>query len=1045
MMNPTTVNSFFSTTRTTPKYVINENKEHVTTPGGEVAIDYSPNTGNQLGILVEGESTNLFRDSTNFITCIKSDTVSISNTSIAGSDKSVSITPNDEGWIGDTVTSTDGFISVSFFVTQTNMQKPVMGYYNDEKASFCITIDGIDVNMSTVVSSIEGPMADMSYRVRARFVVSKNIPITVLIKKSKFHKNGISISNIQIESGVWTSYTPTSGITVTREGETIYRNLTHGVDINKDQGTFDISYSPTPGTKGSAFTALKSDWSEYIAFGHQLDDKNEPAAVRFFTSSSSMGVDRSYHHPSVVRPYTTIRASYSGYGVRTVIHGVPKIANLKDYDSFKNGKLNRIQFGESYDGEHFNGHIHFLNIYARTFNDEEILKIPFNDGLDPDYDLGGDVNSRMAALIFRTDEEAELYMGKEYETGTLSDILSTWHRGSNFEYTSDPNVTIGESNYWGYSDAKDIIYYNRNSHNSEMILTPDKFDRYEIETVIHSNGDPSTDNDAIGIVAASDVIDGKLTSIVVIAHTDGINANRGSNERVPRFSLYLLDSDHYSGQMWAKDGAHISVLDGNYALPSRSVWGNAQIKIKVIRDRNIISAYITNWYSSVYLEESKLEVDISTIQGKASQLTAPSRIGFMAMSQKMASFHKFKIWTHRRIGYPTAAERIVTSWPRVSKYTFINDPRDATGESEKWRYNRDTQAVTHTVNSYEFEMILSENRLTQYEFECKLSVDNTISGFSTDNDFIGIVLASNDINGSQVSLMAGIHTGGLNAKPGDRIPRFSVLLLDKDHNDYRYWSSNNGAKKVIVGNDFISTKSSWTGNSVKIKAIRSGDIINIWATDWNSNEYVDGSMLTLNIKDLPSNGKYLSFPSRYGFVNYSTSGATFTDYDIKSEQMVNDRDVYSEESNSYWRFEDNEKWVLNQNSGSSDILPFEKSTNLITNETYDINPTNIVFTTNSGIPYGEGTLNMASNSVVEFNVTDITTQFQYTSNLYVINAYDSNEFDVILNGNKVIVKSGTLNGSFMVLLSDSPREPGSSFTPFNKSIKAFRKINVTVS
>lgn len=814
-MQPVSLLQFFSTTRDFPKYIIDEERRLTTVPAFQVALDHSPNSGLRLGILAEQGSTNYFLDSENLTSGVsRSSNVSITNQSIAGSPKSAMFpSSKSNSWIGCDVGITADWVAVTFYVAQKNFRKPVLGYGSADDTSVTLRFDDYEINMAAADVDIQGPLNDMSYRVRVRAMVPGGYLANVKIYKTFRQTYGLEVSRVQVEKDMWTSYIPTTGTVQSRVGETVYRNMTHGVEFNEDQGTFDVVYSPTPGSLGSPMTVLKSDWTEYVAIGHQYDVDGFPEAARFHSDSNQF--DRlSYHDPDrgIREKYSAIRFSYSGYGARVTIGNGGRIAHLKDFDSFRNGKFDRFQFGESYDGSHFTGHIHLLNIYARTFNNSEIRDFRYNVNTSSetyDTDLEESTLSATAAAVFRTDLEANLYKNV-VEPPTPQRILAAWPRASSFTYFPDP---------------------------SEI---------------------PPTDDPA-------------------------------------------------------------------------NTWS-----------------------------------------------------------------------------------------------------------AGRWYYNGTLDAFVQPINSNKFEQIFSPLRIDTFEFEATMYADPMTDGYWDDDDYVGLVAASDIINGDLVTVAVGTHSGGLS------IPRFSITLMDNSVS-----GPYGNVFNVLAGSNFL-TKSKTadggrTGLYTRIRVTRAGPFLRAVATQWNDlGNFREDQELVVNLASLPGKGKLLADrPARYGFCSLSNTGSTYLDYDIRSDQVINDLKIYSEESNTFWQFTEG-SWQLQVETASDDLLPATRVNNRVTKENYTIDETTAVmeFARNNGISYGEGTITVPASSTTDIEFSEIINQYEYENELFFFNSYE--EVNVIAEqvSGKLRIVSEATNGSFYVLLGTEPETDAFGIT--DETI-GFRKINVVVS
>jgi hypothetical protein len=378
-MNATSVDAFFQTTRTSdPKWVINASRQLVSIPANKIPLDYHPQTGEMRGMIVEPASQNYFIDSEGLQTGVQlSSLATRTSTAIAGSNFSINLPATYENhFIKSNISFSSDAVAISFFVKLSNNARPVVGYEKNKETTISLFMNDREINIASSDVNVEGPLSDNSYRVRVRAHTVTGLLSTIEIRKPIAKQVGMDISRIQVERNQWTSYIPTSGTLQAREAETIYRALVHNQEFNKHQGTFEVVYSPTPGSKGSAMSVLNTGWSDCVAVGHQYNEEGDGEILRFLSSSTFISVPLRVIG-TTNKPNSGGRFSYSSYGIRGLIKGGDRVLHLKDYDSFMNAFFDRVHFGESYDGEHFAGIIHGVGLYARTFNESELINTQY--------------------------------------------------------------------------------------------------------------------------------------------------------------------------------------------------------------------------------------------------------------------------------------------------------------------------------------------------------------------------------------------------------------------------------------------------------------------------------------------------------------------------------------------------------------------------------------------------------------------------------------------------------------------------------------------
>lgn len=367
-----TIDQFFQSTGSSQKYIITSQGNHVLAPAG--STDHDPTTRQPIGTLIEQQSMNYFNDSVLMSRGIilNGSGLSITTSGVAGGSHALRI-PRGKAVYGEMVnrkTITSQYIAISMFVKVDGGGVPIIGYMNDEKAHFTITLDGAEAPYDIEGDNIQvhGPLSDGSYRFRIRLDIGKSSVTDIGIGKSKPNLGGCLISKVQIEKDIWTSYIPTNGSPASRSGDSVFKKLTHGIHYNKDQGTIEVKYTPMKGSGGAVCVLHDSTKKNYIVVGDigtgeiaklKSDDHTKDAIIGAYSSR-------------MWEPDSIIRASFSGYGVRTCLEHDGSICYLKEYNTFKTSNIDTITVASDIDGRQFSGHISYIKLYGRTFTEDEL-------------------------------------------------------------------------------------------------------------------------------------------------------------------------------------------------------------------------------------------------------------------------------------------------------------------------------------------------------------------------------------------------------------------------------------------------------------------------------------------------------------------------------------------------------------------------------------------------------------------------------------------------------------------------------------------------
>lgn len=376
-MNPTSIEDFYSTNRSYEKMVIGPSGELVTVDPYEIAFEYDPVTGNRIGMSIDPPSTNFFKSSENFTNGFGTNAF-VNPVSVAGSPWSLLFVSSCvqryldvelEDFNGDAV-------AISFFAKTSDGEAPIVGYDDYSGSDFTFSVNDEYLVFSTVDSEILGPMADGSFRIRVLIPYEEQVNKVSIIKPRGSRKS-IQISRLQIEENTFSSYIPTNGERVSREGETISVDLVHGENFNRNQGTLEVIFIPAFGTSGCAATMRSRDSLAYAGIGRPIEDE----LARIVSPSNFLDnpLRAHYSKESKKKDVMSTRLSYSGYGAKCYEEGEEAVKHLKDHDFLKSGFFRKLQFGATPNGEHFSGHILCVRYMARSLSDEEMMNVPFGE------------------------------------------------------------------------------------------------------------------------------------------------------------------------------------------------------------------------------------------------------------------------------------------------------------------------------------------------------------------------------------------------------------------------------------------------------------------------------------------------------------------------------------------------------------------------------------------------------------------------------------------------------------------------------------------
>jgi hypothetical protein len=241
-------------------------------------------------------------------------------------------------------------------------------------------------------------------------------------------------------------------------------------------------------------------------------------------------------------------------------------------------------------------------------------------------------------------------------TVSFSDVFTKWSRishGTNGLFPSIPAELDG----WSYDSATDSIASTINSVSMIGIISTDRFDSYEFETIMSST---SNDDDAIGMCLAFKKVGDKEHSLTVFVSTGGMNAlGQIANGQTPKLVVVVN-----AGQTGAQGQQVLAVRE--LGSPASGFSGiNYSAGIRVVAKRSItglIEITCTKADGSAWPNPVSWSGSLPAIfQSKCA-------IGYVSISQPSSTWKNIKLPVSKRDIIDT---RDLTVW-RFTNNAWVN-------------------------------------------------------------------------------------------------------------------------------------------------------------------------------------------------------------------------------------------------------------------------------------------------------------------------------------------------------------------------------------
>ncbi|MNU34245.1 hypothetical protein D3C71_228210 [compost metagenome] len=241
-------------------------------------------------------------------------------------------------------------------------------------------------------------------------------------------------------------------------------------------------------------------------------------------------------------------------------------------------------------------------------------------------------------------------------TVSFSEIFTKWSRishGTNGLFPSLPAELDG----WSYDSATDSIASTINSVSMIGIISSDRFDSYEFETIMKST---SNDDDMIGMCLAFKKVGDKEHSLTVMVSSGGMNAlGAVANGQTPKLAVIVN-----AGQTGAQGQQVLTVKE--LGVPAQTFLGaDFAPGIRVVAKRSITGLIEI---TCTRADGSPWPNAVSWSGNLPAVFQSKCAIGYVSVSQPAASWQNVKLPTSQRDIVDT---RDLTVW-RFTNNAWVN-------------------------------------------------------------------------------------------------------------------------------------------------------------------------------------------------------------------------------------------------------------------------------------------------------------------------------------------------------------------------------------
>ncbi len=260
---------------------------------------------------------------------------------------------------------------------------------------------------------------------------------------------------------------------------------------------------------------------------------------------------------------------------------------------------------------------------------------------------------------------------------------------------------------WSYLSSSDSLKCAVNANKLVGFVSGVPFDNYENEAIVSS---PDTDDDSILLIIATtkDQIDGSVHSLAAVR-------TQGGNEPYLGWGIAYYKNGVVVKTYHNKSVGGVFITNGpgvKAPLDLRG-WRGRKTIIKVLRDKDLITAYTSDWSfdeAGLALDPgSKIELDLAGVDSELEIFRGPQKYGYGTRSQYGSTFEKIKFSTKTNIEriYDLKTNRVYQLVKDGSgKYVFVSgkSPYAELG-SNIYVINPQTQKAFFLRSNQTFEIV----------------------------------------------------------------------------------------------------------------------------------------------------------------------------------------------------------------------------------------------------------------------------------------------------------------------------------------------------